>query len=103
MITFWDIALTFIGTVIFFTILFLMGSRKKEKTREALMPFTSGEKYHPMRIPYRIKWIFYVALFSAYETATIFTILAISAGYSLLLPIIYIFLLLIALVIAPIE
>ncbi len=103
MVTFWDIALTFIGTALVFTVLYFLGSRKRERKKEALLPFVSGEEYHPMRIPYRVKWIYYVALFSAYETAVIFTILAILGGYYLVIPIIYILLLLISLILAPVE
>jgi len=103
MITFWDIALVFIGVSAFFIVLYLLGSAKREKQKEALLPFVSGEEYHPMRIPYRVKWIYYVALFSAYETAMVFTILAIINGTYLLLPIIYVCLLAISLLLAPAE
>jgi len=103
MISFWDIAQVFIGITTVFTILYFLGSRKREKHAEALVPFTSGEEYHPMRIPYRVKWIYYVALFSAYETAVIFTMLAITKGINLLIPILYIALLIISLILAPME
>ncbi|MHA1617249.1 MAG: hypothetical protein ACTSX9_08105 [Candidatus Njordarchaeales archaeon] len=104
MVTFWDLAIAFIIIVVFFAILYSLGKgERKGKKREALLPFVSGEKYHPMRVPYRIKWIYYVSLFTAFETAGLLVLLAFGAGVLIVLPLIYILIILLALLLAPKE
>ena len=104
MVTFWDLATVFCIIVIFYTIVYFIGKgESKKKKREAVLPFVSGEKYHPMRVPYRIRWIYYVSLFTAFETAGLLILLSFGAGLLGFLPLLYTALILAALLIAPKE
>ena len=103
MVTFWDLAISFIIIIIFFSIIYALGKSGKEKRREALFPFVSGEEYHPMRVPYRIRWIYYVSLFTAFETAILLILLAFGAEVLAIIPLLYILIILLALLLAPKE
>mgnify|MGYP000344834997 FL=1 len=103
MVTFWDLAISFIIIIIFFSIIYALGKGGKEKRREALFPFVSGEEYHPMRVPYRIRWIYYVSLFTAFETAVLLILLAFGAEVLAIIPLLYILIILLALLLAPKE
>lgn len=103
MVTFWDLAAFFVGVMGFFAVVYFLGRGEGRKKREALFPFVSGEEYHPMRIPYRVKWIYYVALFTMFETAGLLVMLALSARIPLIIPAIYIAILSLSLLIAPKE
>jgi len=91
-------------TILIFLIIYLLGTgEKKEKSRNALLPFTSGEAYKSVRIPYKIRWIFYIALFTIFEASTLLLIISVKKGFTLYIAGLYVFLLLLALYMAPKE
>lgn len=67
------LASVLLGIFIFYLVLFILGGRKPTKE---VSPFASGEYYKSIRIPYRVNFIYYIALFAAFETFAVLIILA---------------------------
>jgi len=97
-----ELATALVIVLVVFSILYFLGKgENKHKKREALMPFTSGEKVDGLRIQYKMKWIYYITLFSIFEAVTLFILLSVKTLIAVEVGIVFGLILLIALWIAP--
>ncbi|MGQ4891523.1 MAG: hypothetical protein ACP6IP_03440 [Candidatus Njordarchaeia archaeon] len=97
-----DLVIVAVITFVIFAIIYSTGAKeKKGKEREALFPFTSGEKVKELKIMYKIKWIYYIALFTIFEAATMLLLLSIGTKIAMTIGIVYVLLLGLALYNAP--
>ncbi len=97
-----ELTITVLIILVVFTIMYFMGkSEKKHKHREALLPFTSGEKVPELKIQYKMKWIYYISLFSVFEAITMLLLLSIGTLIAVEIGVLFGIILLIAIWIAP--
>ena len=97
-----ELAEVFAIILVFIAIIYFLGrGEKKEKKREALMPFTSGETVEELRIQYKMKWIYYISLFSIFEAVSMFLLLSVKTLLSIEIGILFGVILLIAIWLAP--
>ena len=97
-----DLVMVAVVTFVIFAIMYSTGAKeKKNKKRDALFPFTSGEEVKELRIMYRIRWIYYIALFTLFEAATMLLLLSIGTRIAMTIGIIYVLLLGLGLLNAP--
>ena len=97
-----DLTVTVLTILVVFTVMYFLGrSEKKRKKREALLPFTSGERVPELRIQYKMKWIYYISLFSIFEAITMLLLLSIGTLIAVEIGVLFGIILLIAIWIAP--